>query len=62
MSNKNYLRLKKDFIKYNTLFSSNVSVERLFSYGDSILMSQRDHLNDDTMEQHLLLTVNKNIK
>jgi len=61
MSN-NYLRLKKDFIKYNTLFSSSVSVERLFSYGDSILMSQRDHLNDDTVEQHFLLKVNKNIK
>lgn len=58
----NYSRLKKTFIKYNTPLPSSASVERLFSCGGSVLTPQRGHLNDDTMEQQLLLKINKNFR
>lgn len=58
----NYSKLKKIFIKYNTSLPSSASVERLFSCGGSVLTPQGGHLNDDTMEQQLLLKVNKNFR
>lgn len=57
-----YPKIKKLFIKYNTALPSSASVERMFSVGGSVLTPQRGHLNDDTMEQQILLKINKEFR
>lgn len=57
-----YPKIKKLFIKYNTALPSSASVERMFSVGGSVLTPQRGHLNDDTIEQQILLKINKEFR
>lgn len=57
-----YPKIKKLFIKYNTSLPSSASVERMFSVSGSVLTPQRGHLNDDTMEQQILLKINKEFR
>lgn len=57
-----YPKIKKLFIKYNTALPSSASVERMFSIGGAVLTPQRGHLNDDTVEQQILLKINKNFR
>lgn len=54
-----YPKIKNLFIKHNTPLPSSASVERMFSVGGLVLTPHRGHLNDDTMEQHILLKINK---
>ena len=55
----NFPKVKKAFIKYNTPLPSSACVERLFSIAGLVLTPQRSHLNDVSMEQQLLLKMNK---
>jgi len=57
-----YPKIKKLFIKYNTALPSSASVERMFSVGGSVLTPQRGKLNDDTVEQQILLKINKEFR
>ncbi|XP_032682818.1 uncharacterized protein LOC116849605 [Odontomachus brunneus] len=57
-----YPKLKKLFLKYNTALPSSASVERMFSVGGSVLTPQRGHLYDDTIEQQILLKINKEFR
>lgn len=57
-----YPKIKKLFIKYNTALPSSASVERMFIVGGSVLTPQRGQLNDDTVEQQILLKINKEFR
>ncbi|XP_067206204.1 uncharacterized protein [Linepithema humile] len=57
-----YPKIKKLFVKYNTALPSSASVERMFSVGGSVLTPQRGHLYDDTIEQQILLKINKEFR
>lgn len=58
----NYPKLKQMFIQTNTTLPSSASVERLFSVGGAVLVQQRAHLNDNSMEHQLLLKLNKQFR
>ena len=53
-----YPLIKKVFIKYNTLFPSSASCERLFSHGKFIFRKNRHSLSDSRFEMQLLMHVN----
>lgn len=55
----NYSKIKKLFITYSTPLPSSASVEHMFSVDGLVLTPHRKHVNDDTMEQHILLKINK---
>ena len=54
-----YPRVKKVFIKYNTILPSSASSERLFSRAKLVLRRTRQRIGDDSFESQLLLSANK---
>lgn len=53
--------VKQLFMKYNTTLPSSAPVERLFSYGGTVLTASRNRLSDEHMEQSLLLRYNRKL-
>ncbi|XP_013996278.1 uncharacterized protein [Salmo salar] len=58
---KYFPRVRKLFLKFNTILPSSAPVERLFSHNGNILTPQRNGLTDDQFEQVLLLRYNSKI-
>ncbi|KAJ8011778.1 hypothetical protein DPEC_G00061790 [Dallia pectoralis] len=58
---KLFPRVRKLFLKYNTILPSSAPVERLFSHNGIILTPQGNGLTDEQFEQVLLLRYNSKI-
>ncbi|XP_034144760.1 uncharacterized protein zgc:161969 [Esox lucius] len=58
---KYFPRVRKLFLKYNTILPSSAPVERLFSHNGNILTPQRNGLTDDQFEQVILLRYNSKL-
>lgn len=55
---KNYPRVNKMFLRYNTALPSSAPAERMFSYGKMIKRPQRARLSDENFEKLLFLKLN----